>query len=146
MTKRRWPWAFLPPANQLCTWHRLKPSFSMLSCVSRWCWSSPRCFLLRVAMLIVKIVAIHTDRAVTTPSFAIFGVLWSLLSDFIPRVLPSLAFMYLMRTKRPRGTQTPTSLARPRAGCSGGRGDSSDHIVLLAVRGCSSTDDSVITV
>ena len=104
------------------------------------------CFLLRVAMLIVKIVAIHTNCAVTNPSFALFGVLWSLLSDFIPRVLPSLAFMYLMRTKRPRGTQPPTILARQRANSSAERTESADHIVLLEVRDRNSTDDSVVTV
>lgn len=105
------------------------------------------CFLLRVAMLIVKIVAIHTDRAVTTSSFPLFGVLWSLLSDFIPRVLPSLAFMYLMRTKRPRGPRPPTATGRQRADTAGERGESADHIVLLEVRERSfSTADSVVTV
>eukprot|EP01032_Pedospumella_encystans_P019796 gene19796-22503_t len=134
------------PSSSEPTLHVAPPEALFLNVVMRLTMVlviSTVCFLLRVAILIVKI---DTNCAVTTPSFALFGVLWSLLSDFILRVLPSLAFMYLMRTKRPRGTQSPTILARQRADSSAECAESADHIVLLEVRDRSSTDDSVVTV
>lgn len=60
------------------------------------------CFFLRVIMIIVKIVSLSIHRKITNPNFARFGVGWFFCTDFIPRVIPSLAFMYLMRTKRPK--------------------------------------------
>lgn len=62
---------------------------------------STACFLLRVVMLISKIVALHEHAAITSRSFSLFGFLWFLTADFVPRVLPSLAFIFLMRTKKP---------------------------------------------
>lgn len=62
---------------------------------------SSLCFLCRISMLVAKMVAVHASQRVTTPSFSLFGVLWFCLSDFIPRAAPSLAFIFLMSTKRP---------------------------------------------
>ena len=58
------------------------------------------CFSLRVAMEIVKIVYSRHPGGITTESFTHNGVAWFFCSDFIPRVIPSLAFMYLMRKKK----------------------------------------------
>jgi hypothetical protein len=58
------------------------------------------CFSLRVAMEIVKIVFSTYPGGITTESFTHNGVAWFFCSDFIPRVIPSLAFMYLMRKKK----------------------------------------------
>ncbi len=58
------------------------------------------CFSLRVAMEIVKIVYSRHPEGITTESFTHNGVAWFFCSDFIPRVIPSLAFMYLMRKKK----------------------------------------------
>ena len=58
------------------------------------------CFSLRVAMEIVKIVYSTYPGGITTESFTHNGVAWFFCSDFIPRVIPSLAFMYLMRKKK----------------------------------------------
>jgi len=52
-------------------------------------------------MLIVKMVAVHASEMVTSPSFSLFGLLWFCLSDFIPRAAPTLAFIFLMSSKRP---------------------------------------------
>jgi hypothetical protein len=62
---------------------------------------SSACFLCRVCMLIAKMVEIHEDKSVTSAAFPLFGFLWFALSDFLPRVLPTMAFIFLMRTKRP---------------------------------------------
>lgn len=58
------------------------------------------CFMVRVCMLLAKMVALHSDSYLTSPSFTLFGILWFIVSDFIPRVLPCLAFILLMKTKR----------------------------------------------
>ena len=62
---------------------------------------SSLCFLCRISMLVTKMVAVHASQRVTTPSFSLFGMLWFCLSDFIPRAAPTLAFIFLMSTKRP---------------------------------------------
>lgn len=63
---------------------------------------SSLCFMLRVVMLITKMIALHSDRlSLSTHNFPLFGMLWFTFSDFLPRALPSLAFIFLMRTKRP---------------------------------------------
>jgi hypothetical protein len=59
------------------------------------------CFLFRLSMLTLKMVALHSPETYTTPDFSLFGLLWFTCSDFIPRVLPSFAFIFLMRTKKP---------------------------------------------
>lgn len=64
------------------------------------------CFALRLAMLIAKAVALAQDSTITTRSFSLFGLGWFICSDFIPRVIPSLAFVWLMRTKRPSSTES----------------------------------------
>ena len=58
------------------------------------------CFTLRVAMMIVKIMFYRNPGGITTKSFTHNGVAWYFCSEFIPRVIPSLAFMYLMRKKK----------------------------------------------
>lgn len=63
------------------------------------------CFLARLCMLMAKMIAIHTSSQLTSRSFALFGFGWFLLADFIPRALPALAFIFLMRTKRPARDQ-----------------------------------------
>mmetsp|Transcript_28956 Transcript_28956/g.62380 ORF Transcript_28956/g.62380 Transcript_28956/m.62380 type:complete len:170 (-) Transcript_28956:1059-1568(-) len=70
---------------------------------------STLCFALRVIFLILKIAELHTRDNLTTPEFAMYGVVWFTLADFLPRVVPSLAFMYLMRTKRPRQARSSLS-------------------------------------
>lgn len=59
------------------------------------------CFALRICMIILKILAMHTSAQITAPNFSLFGFAWTVLGDFIPRVVPALAFMQLMRNKRP---------------------------------------------
>lgn len=54
------------------------------------------CFVLRVIMLICKISALHEDTTVSSPTFPIFGFGWFLFADFIPRVVPSAAFITAM--------------------------------------------------
>lgn len=73
------------------------------------------CFVFRVAMLIAKMAVLHNDNTTAnSTSFKLFGFWWFMCSDFIPRALPSLAFIFLMRTKRPKddgtegGPNTPT--------------------------------------
>jgi hypothetical protein len=58
------------------------------------------CFLVRVMMLIVKVIALQGDRLVSSPTVPLFGFIWFTLSDWIPRCLPSFAFVYLMNIKR----------------------------------------------
>jgi hypothetical protein len=79
------------------------------------------CFLLRVCMLIAKIIAVHSTRTTTTPDFALFGFLWFCCSDFIPRTLPTMAFIFLMRTRKPAGDIRKQSLHKE------GGGDHDDY-------------------
>jgi hypothetical protein len=75
----------------------------LLSAVVRITWVlalTSVCFALRISMMVVKIVALYTDAPVTTRSFTLFGFAWMLLADFIPRVVPSLFLILLMRNKR----------------------------------------------
>jgi hypothetical protein len=83
-----------PPADQ---------GTMLLSAVVRITWVlalTSVCFALRISMMVVKIVVLYTDAPVTTRSFTLFGFVWMLLADFIPRVVPSLFLMLLMRNKR----------------------------------------------
>lgn len=57
------------------------------------------CSLVRISMLIMKLLATHTHMIVTRSYFSLFGLLWFVCSDFIPRVLPSYMFIILMRAK-----------------------------------------------
>jgi hypothetical protein len=59
------------------------------------------CYVLRVSMLIAKMAAVHSADKITTPTFTLFGFLWFCCSDFLPRALPTLAFIFLMRAKKP---------------------------------------------
>lgn len=67
------------------------------------------CFFLRFIMLIGKMAELHTEKEYTNHSFPLFGLLWFVLADFIPRAVPSLAFIFLMRQKRPTSTKTNQS-------------------------------------
>ena len=58
------------------------------------------CFALRICMIILKILAMHTSAQITAPNFSLFGFAWTVLGDFIPRVVPALAFMQLMHSQR----------------------------------------------
>ena len=56
--------------------------------------------LLRLILLGVKSASLgnaSTDKTFTTPVFPLYGVLWFLLSDFLPRGGSSAAMMYLMQ-------------------------------------------------
>jgi hypothetical protein len=64
---------------------------------------SSACYICRVGMLIAKMVAVHSSHCITNRTFTLFGFLWFLCSDFIPRTLPTIAFIFLMRTKKPAG-------------------------------------------
>mmetsp|Transcript_16593 Transcript_16593/g.28088 ORF Transcript_16593/g.28088 Transcript_16593/m.28088 type:complete len:646 (-) Transcript_16593:1855-3792(-) len=68
------------------------------------------CFILRVCMLIAKMVAVHNTSSITSPEFTLFGFLWFCCSDFLPRTAPTLAFIFLMRTKRPAKDMKQTAL------------------------------------
>jgi hypothetical protein len=57
------------------------------------------CFILRVCMLCVKMAALFSNSTVTSTHFRLFGVGWFICADFIPRVLPTMAFILLMKTK-----------------------------------------------
>lgn len=71
------------------------------------------CFLLRMIMLLLKIIAIHaTDTMYTSPTFTLFGFAWFTCSDFIPRLLPAYAFVFLMRSKKPKKNQLSVSHVR----------------------------------
>lgn len=61
---------------------------------------STLCFMLRVTMLAIKIIALHYNGSVTSPGVPLFGLLWFSAADFIPRGLPSLAFISLMMYSR----------------------------------------------
>jgi hypothetical protein len=63
------------------------------------------CFVFRLAMLCMKLIVLNSSRTFTTPDFSLFGLLWFTCSDFIPRVLPSFAYIFLMRTKKPKSDQ-----------------------------------------
>lgn len=58
------------------------------------------CFLIRVMMLIFKLIALQGDTVMSSPSIPLFGFVWFLFSDWIPRCIPSFAFVYLMNIKR----------------------------------------------
>jgi hypothetical protein len=69
---------------------------------------STLCFILRMSMLSIKIIAFRYSGTVTSPSIPLFGLAWFFLADFIPRCLPSVAFILLMTYSkvRPEGTTT----------------------------------------
>lgn len=68
------------------------------------------CFLCRMTMLVAKMAELHSPKELTTPAFTLFGFWWFVFSDFLPRALPSLAFIFLMRTKRPAREQVHNGL------------------------------------
>jgi len=60
------------------------------------------CFLVRIAMLCIKLACLHDVIAdVTTPGFSLFGLMWFTLADFIPRTVPVFCFLLLMSAKAP---------------------------------------------
>jgi hypothetical protein len=70
------------------------------------------CFLLRVVMLILKLVAYHDDSfSVTSTFFPLFGLLWFTLCDFIPRALPTISFMILMQSNKAKATADRESVS-----------------------------------
>ncbi len=74
------------------------------------------CFLFRLIMLLTKLIIIVSDSSnsnnddnqthrggsdeLSSRTFTIFGLLWFLCSDFIPRALPCFALVLLMRTTK----------------------------------------------
>ncbi|RYH21211.1 hypothetical protein EON65_21220 [archaeon] len=60
------------------------------------------CFAVRVGMLLFKMSALHDHTTPTSPTFTLFGFWWFVCSDFIPRAVPTLCFIFLMRTKKPK--------------------------------------------
>lgn len=58
------------------------------------------CFFIRVMMLIFKIIALRGNMMMSSPTVPLFGFIWFTLSDWIPRCIPSFAFVYLMNMKR----------------------------------------------
>mmetsp|Transcript_11281 Transcript_11281/g.18469 ORF Transcript_11281/g.18469 Transcript_11281/m.18469 type:complete len:350 (-) Transcript_11281:139-1188(-) len=95
------------------------------------------CFSLRVIFLVIKLSELQTKKNLTGENFAMYGVLWFCLSDFIPRVIPSLSFMYLMRTKRPnapgRRTRSSSSRRSSSSSSSSNKGSKHNSIELTAV-------------
>jgi hypothetical protein len=67
------------------------------------------CFFLRFIMLIAKMAELHTEKEYTNHVFTLFGLLWFTLADFIPRAVPALAFIFLMRQKRPSQKANPVA-------------------------------------
>ena len=60
------------------------------------------CFLVRIAMLCIKLACLHDYIAdVTTPGFSLFGLMWFTLADFIPRTVPVFCFLLLMSGQAP---------------------------------------------
>eukprot|EP00316_Scyphosphaera_apsteinii_P012519 CAMPEP_0119320994 /NCGR_PEP_ID=MMETSP1333-20130426/54103_1 /TAXON_ID=418940 /ORGANISM="Scyphosphaera apsteinii, Strain RCC1455" /LENGTH=425 /DNA_ID=CAMNT_0007327849 /DNA_START=407 /DNA_END=1684 /DNA_ORIENTATION=- len=57
------------------------------------------CFLLRTVMLIIKQVSLH-DLLVKDDPIPLFTLRWFALSDILPRVVPLVSFMILMRNPR----------------------------------------------
>lgn len=97
-------WPFLTSDDQVFTKVVLRLTSVLLL--------STFCFAVRVLMLIAKMALIHDNsHNLGSASFKLFGFGWFLFSDFIPRALPSLAFIFLMRTKKPRGEGEDASLA-----------------------------------
>jgi hypothetical protein len=88
------------------------------------------CFFSRICMLVAKMVALHATSSPTqtTPDFTLFGLLWFVFSDFIPRAVPTLAFIFLMRTKRPARDQIKETAGSH----SGGANSNSFQFVRLA--------------
>ena len=83
------------------------------------------CYLMRAIMLIVKVAIIQNEKQggaeggstffeYSSPSFPLFGFLWFVCTDFLPRGVPSIVFMALMakgRNKRSSATTlVPTHL------------------------------------
>lgn len=68
------------------------------------------CFVFRMTMLVAKMAELHSPKELTSPSFPLFGFWWFTFSDFIPRAVPSLAFIFLMRTKKPARDQVTKGL------------------------------------
>lgn len=63
--------------------------------------------LLRLVLLGVKSASLGnatTDKTFTTPVFPLYGVLWFLLSDFLPRGGSTAAMMYLMQVELPNSS------------------------------------------
>jgi hypothetical protein len=58
------------------------------------------CFLLRMCMLAAKMAALYSHRVITSGTFTLFGFWWFVFADFVPRVVPCMAFMQLMGTKK----------------------------------------------
>jgi hypothetical protein len=58
------------------------------------------CFLLRMCMLAAKMAALYSSRVITTETFTLFGFWWFVFADFLPRVVPTVAFMQLMGTHK----------------------------------------------
>ena len=54
------------------------------------------CFTIRIVMLICKMVAFHDNVIVTSPGFPLFGFGWFFFSDFVPRLVPTSAFILAM--------------------------------------------------
>jgi hypothetical protein len=48
------------------------------------------CFIIRVCMLGLKIAAIKNHQPYTNSTFGLYGFLWFLFTDFIPRALPCI--------------------------------------------------------
>lgn len=74
------------------------------------------CFVFRMTMLVAKMAELHSPQELTSTSFTLFGFWWFAFSDFIPRALPSLAFIFLMRTKRPARDQVNKGLSQAERG------------------------------
>lgn len=91
------------------------------------------CFVFRLTMLVLKMVALHTDDTYTTPAFTLFGVLWFICSDFIPRAVPSFAFIFLMRTKKPATGVNGTHMAGNTVTGRGGSGEDSKSAFQFVV-------------
>ena len=90
-------WDYIQSLRDDSTDHVLALKVFRISAVLALCTA---CFFLRVSMLIIKVATLGYT---TNLSFSTFGVVWFTLADFIPRVVPCLALMFMVRTttKRP---------------------------------------------
>ena len=103
-------WDYIQHLRDDSTDHVLALKVFRISAVLALCTA---CFLLRVSMLIIKVATLDYN---TNLSFSTFGLVWFTLADFIPRVVPCLALMFMVRTatKRPPNESQKRTLASDR--------------------------------
>ena len=65
-------------------------------------------------MLVLKMAELHGSNDLTSSSFTFFGLLWFFFADFIPRVLPTISFVLLMRTRGRGSNESKSGITQSR--------------------------------